>query len=60
MLIKYKLNLFSSWKPYQMDVFLADRPLYIGKRKTSLMEPTIVLMKSKTPEWDPFVFTVFV
>ena len=55
MLIKYKLNFLGSWKPYEMEVFLAERSLLPENRRSSIVEPFIYSLRSRSPEWDPFV-----
>ena len=50
-LIKYKRNFFSSWKPYEMKIYMKN-PLSYTQNPTL---PEINVLSTKPPEWDPVV-----
>ena len=52
LLVKYKLNRFSSWKPYEMKIYLKT-PLCC----TENSYPSMNVLSSKPPQWDPTMKT---
>ena len=50
LLVKYKLNRFSSWKPYEMKIYLKTPLCY-----TENSYPSMNVLSSKPPQWDPTV-----
>lgn len=51
LLIKYKKNLFSSWKPYEMKIYVKNSLSY---SQNSIL-PEINVLSTKQPLWDPVV-----
>ena len=51
LLIKYKRNLFSSWKPYEMKIYMKNSMSY----SQNPILPEINVLTTKPPEWDPVV-----
>lgn len=51
LLIKYKRNFFSSWKPYEMSIYMKNPLSYTQNPNL----PEINVVSTKPPEWDPVV-----
>ena len=54
-LIKQKSSWFSSWKPYEMTVYLSNNSVDDRIQIESNCLPRVIELKSKQPEWDSSV-----
>ena len=54
-LIKQKSIWFSTWKPYEMIVYLSNNSVEDRFQIESNCFPRVIELKSKQPEWDSTV-----
>lgn len=54
-MIKQKSSWFSSWKPYEMTVYLSNNSVDDTLQIESNCLPRVIELKSKQPEWDSSV-----